>query len=326
MSSSCIIKEFPIPEREYRVSPPGRWDGDVSRRPAPRGRARSRRRQRRSARLAPLFLAGLALFACGFLLGRAAAFPQATDIAKTSAAGGGPSIQPEEPAASAWVPGTGQTPAVRILSSVGSVFLGEQEGSSSRETGTAPVVVDWNLILVNGEHPLSQDFSVPELTQLKNGHAIDSRVYPSLQAMMDAARGAGYEPLICSSFRTWDKQAELFERKVSSCMDQAADREEAEALAAVWVARPGASEHQAGLAVDIVDKGYQLLDQAQEDRPVQQWLMEHCAEYGFILRYPTDKSALTGVGYEPWHYRYVGEEAAKAIMDGGLCLEEYLPR
>ena len=90
------------------------------------------------------------------------------------------------------------------------------------------------------------------------------------------------------------------------------------------MARPGASEHQTGLAVDIVDINYQLLDEGQEDTAVQIWLMAHCAEYGFILRYPTDKSELTGVSYEPWHYRYVGTEAARAIMGGGLCLEEYL--
>ena len=81
-----------------------------------------------------------------------------------------------------------------------------------------------------------------------------------------------------------------------------------------------------GLAVDIVDTGYQLLDQRQETTPVQQWLMDNCAAYGFILRYPTDKSDLTGIGYEPWHYRYVGEEAARTIMEQGLCLEEYLDR
>ena len=76
--------------------------------------------------------------------------------------------------------------------------------------------------------------------------------------------------------------------------------------------------------MDIVDLSYQLLDEGQEDTPVQRWLMAHCVEYGFILRYPTDKGAVTGVGYEPWHYRYVGEAAARAILEGGLCLEEYL--
>ena len=94
----------------------------------------------------------------------------------------------------------------------------------------------------------------------------------------------------------------------------------------MWVARSGTSEHQTGLAVDIVDMSYQILDKKQESTPVQKWLMVHCAEYGFILCYPTDKSALTGINYEPWHYRYVGAEAAKEIMESGLCLEEYLLR
>ena len=107
-------------------------------------------------------------------------------------------------------------------------------------------------------------------------------------------------------------------------LDDGITPEEHQALAARWVSRPGTSEHQAGLAVDIVDKSYQLLDEGQEKTEVQKWLMAHCADYGFILRYPTEKSALTGVGYEPWHYRYVGREAAREITEQGLCLEEYL--
>ena len=182
----------------------------------------------------------------------------------------------------------------------------------------------WNLILVNGDHPLPENFQVPEFTQLVNGHSIDKRAYPDLQRMMDACRADGLQPTICSSYRTREKQEELFERKVQSCLATAASREEAEEQAALWVARPGTSEHQAGLAVDIVDKAYQSLDNGQEETEVQRWLMEHCAEYGFILRYPNDKSEITGIGYEPWHYRFVGEEAAREIMAQGLCLEEYL--
>ena len=189
-----------------------------------------------------------------------------------------------------------------------------------------PVSTDdhWALILVNWEHALPDDFSIPELTQLRNGHAVDSRAYPALQAMMDDARAAGLQPLICSSYRTWDTQERLFEQEVQNWINRGYIREEAMDRAAMWVARPGTSEHQTGLAVDIVDMSYQILDEKQENTPVQQWLMAHCAEYGFILRYPTDKSALTGIGYEPWHYRYVGTEAAKEIMENGLCLEEYL--
>ena len=90
------------------------------------------------------------------------------------------------------------------------------------------------------------------------------------------------------------------------------------------MARPDTREHQAGLAVDIVYQSYQLLDKKREDMPVQQWLMTHCAEYGFILRYPPEKSEVTGIGYEPWHYRYVGLDASGEIAEQSIYLEEYL--
>ena len=189
---------------------------------------------------------------------------------------------------------------------------------------TPPDRSSWNLILVNSDHPLPDGFSVPQLTQLRSNQFVDSRVYPALQQMMDDARAEGLEPLICSSYRDWETQIALYEAEVQDWLGKGYSQEAAEVEAAKWVARPGTSEHQTGLTVDIVDLSYQLLDEAQENTPVQRWLMAHCAESGFILRYPTDKSALTGVGYEPWHYRYVGVEAAREIMENGLCLEEYL--
>lgn len=309
MSSNnrCIVKDFPIPEREYRVAPARCWDAGVNNRTycAPPRRGKRRRRS-----LLPLVLLGLSLFAGGFLLGCSA-------LARESPAQAcGTPVSILDPAES------GRTEGVMPeLSSGGSepdwVALGrEPDPSASPE--------DWNLLLVNWENPLPEDFSIPRLTQLVNGHAIDSRAYPDLQRMMDAARAAGLQPTICSSYRTWDKQEELFENKVQTLLAEGYGRTEAEERAAMWVARPGTSEHQAGLAVDIVDKSYQLLDRGQEETAVQQWLMAHCAQYGYILRYPTDKSALTGVNYEPWHYRYVGTEAAAEIMEQGLCLEEYL--
>ena len=90
------------------------------------------------------------------------------------------------------------------------------------------------------------------------------------------------------------------------------------------MAVPGTSEHQLGLALDIVDVANQVLDERQENTEVQKWLMKNSWKYGFILRYPTDKSDITGISYEPWHYRYVGKEAAKEIYEAGICLEEYL--
>lgn len=182
---------------------------------------------------------------------------------------------------------------------------------------------DSNLKLVNSTHPVPENFSV-ETVPLVNGQAVDSRILKALQSMLDAARADGLSPLICSSYRTDEKQKSLYDAQVKSCLSQGFSREEALKQAAIWVAPPGTSEHQLGLAVDIVSSSYQLLDEAQENTPEQKWLMKHCADYGFILRYPADKSNITGIGYEPWHYRYVGTKAAEYIMEQGICLEEYL--
>ena len=226
-----------------------------------------------------------------------------------------PEERPEEPG--------GRTSLVRTLS-------GNASSSQLRASqGVEPTVPaagaenGWMLTLVNPWNPLPEDFTCTR-TQLANGQSVDERCYPDLQAMMDGCRAAGLSPTICSSYRTQEKQEQLYQNKVDRLAAQGWSLEEAKVEAAKSVAIPGTSEHQLGLAVDIVDLSYQLLDEGQEDTPVQRWLMAHCAEYGFILRYPTDKGAVTGVGYEPWHYRYVGEAAARAMLEGGLCLEEYL--
>ena len=181
----------------------------------------------------------------------------------------------------------------------------------------------WNLLLVNPWNPLPEDYTFT-LKELSNGHAVDERCYPDLQAMMDACRADGLSPLICSSYRSQEKQGSLFQNKVERLISQGMSREDAKVEAGKTVAVPGTSEHQLGLAVDIVDINNQNLDSSQESTAVQQWLIAHSWEYGFILRYPNDKSELTGIIYEPWHYRYVGKDAAKEIHETGVCLEEYL--
>lgn len=163
-----------------------------------------------------------------------------------------------------------------------------------------------------------------ELTELKNHQSVDRRCYPDLQKMMDDCRAAGLEPLICSSYRTWEKQERLYQNKIQRLIDAGMDPAKAPEEAGKVVAVPGTSEHQLGLAVDIVDTNYQILDEAQENTAVQKWLMEHSWEYGFILRYPSDKGHITGIIYEPWHYRYVGREAAREMYEQGLCMEEYV--
>jgi len=202
----------------------------------------------------------------------------------------------------------------------------ETTQAAESSTGTTKPKIDktqWNLILVNKWNPIPEGYEV-KLTQLKSGHAVDERAYPELQQMMDDCRAEGLDPVICSSYRTNEKQTKLFNRKINQYKDMGYSDAEAEKLAGEIVAVPGTSEHQLGLALDIVDESYQTLDEKQEETAVQKWLMANCWKYGFILRYPTDKRDITGITYEPWHYRYVGKEAAADIYKAGICLEEYL--
>ena len=179
------------------------------------------------------------------------------------------------------------------------------------------------LILVNPWHLLPEDYEA-ELENVEYGHRMDECAAEDLREMLADCRAEGHSPLICSSYRERTKQETLFENDVRRFMYRGYSEEEAREEAAKNVAVPGSSEHEAGLAVDIVYLRYQSLDESQENNATQQWLMEHCWEYGFILRYPRDKQDMTGITYEPWHYRYVGYEAAEEIMSRGICLEEYL--
>lgn len=183
----------------------------------------------------------------------------------------------------------------------------------------------WNLILVNQWNKIPENYT-PSVKQLKNGQAIDERAYDDLQNMMDDCRAEGLTPVICSSYRTMEKQQRLYNNKIDEYLAKGYSQEKAEQAAGELVAIPGTSEHQLGLALDIVDISNQSLDESQEDTDVQKWLMKNSWKYGFILRYPTGKSDITGISYEPWHYRYVGKEAAKEIYDAQICLEEYLNR
>ena len=188
-----------------------------------------------------------------------------------------------------------------------------------------PDPADWRLCLVNPWHPLPEGYQ-PQLTQVENGHQVDSRCAADLEAMLADCRAAGHAPLLCSSYRTQEKQTQLYNNLVQKQIARGNSRSEAMAKAAKEVAVPGTSEHQLGLAVDLVDNHNWSLDESQASMPAQQWLIKHSWEYGFILRYPGDKGELTGIIYEPWHYRDVGKEAARVIHQQGLCLEEYLAR
>lgn len=176
---------------------------------------------------------------------------------------------------------------------------------------------EWNLIVVNRWNELPKDFSI-SLTELSNGQRVDSRIYSYLQEMFDAARKDGIYPVVREGYRTEKEQKDILNDKVQAYINKGYSKRKAQQMAKDWVAIPGTSEHQLGIAIDInAHKTYSTNDE------VYSWLAENAYKYGFILRYPQGKEEITGIEYEPWHYRYVGKEEAKEIFNNHLCLEEY---
>ena len=180
------------------------------------------------------------------------------------------------------------------------------------------------LMVVSAASPLPEGY-VPELDTVVGKYELDARCASICWQMMQDCREAGCGlPMICSAYRTPEYQQMLFDDKLYRVlMEETNNYEAALELAAQVVAVPGTSEHQTGLAADIMDEVYPYLNDWQEHTEAQKWLMEHCTEYGFILRYPPGTSEITGIIYEPWHYRYVGEKFAKEITNRGITLEEY---
>ena len=207
------------------------------------------------------------------------------------------------------------------------ITAGSTDPVEETVSGTVATVdinnLPWNLILANFAYPIPNDPDI-DLKSLLNGESVDARIYPSLKGMLDDMSKIGLDPIVCSSFRTWETQEYLYNNRIQEYMADGYSKSDAIVAAGRWVAIPGTSEHQLGLAVDIVDAENQHLDESQMETKVFKWLEEHCHEYGFILRYPPAKSHITGIEYEPWHFRYVGIEAASEIMSRGICLEEYL--
>ena len=189
----------------------------------------------------------------------------------------------------------------------------------------------WNLLLVNDYNPVPENYLSTFTMANYNGASkqCDSRIVEPLRKMLNDgnAANASFKLSAASLYRTEELQAKNYNNKVNYYKGQGYDQQTAESLAATVIKRPGQSEHNTGLAVDLVTVEYrqanQLLNHNFEEDPFFSWLVAHCADYGFILRYPKDKEEITGITYEPWHYRYVGEEAARYIMDNGLCLEEF---
>lgn len=200
----------------------------------------------------------------------------------------------------------------------------QQTDTPEENTQKPPANVDDELLtVVNPWNPLPEDW-VCDLVTLSDGRRVDSRCYEAFEEMMAACRDAGYAPFLCSAYRTQETQQSLYDNKVQRLMNSGMGEEEAKVEAAKAVAIPGTSEHQLGLAVDIVDANMQDLTDEQENTETQKWLMANSWRYGFIHRYPNDKTDITGIIYEPWHYRYVGKAAAQDIFNRDITLEEYV--
>lgn len=204
------------------------------------------------------------------------------------------------------------------------------EPGSETESGDSSVVPtdaipreEWYMVLANRSSVLPADFAVE--TVKVGGVEVDARIAEPLKNMIDAAAAEGVKLQPVIGYRSMKWQTEKWNARVENLMkEKNLSKEEAEKKAIDFTSAPGTSDHNTGLGLDIVSEDHTNRDAAFADSKGAKWLAEHAVQYGFILRYPSDKTAETGMDYEPWHYRYVGPEQALKIKESGLCLEEYL--
>ena len=189
----------------------------------------------------------------------------------------------------------------------------EVSGQQKKEADLPDIdISSWEYVLANAEHSIGE--YTPELGEIE-GQKLDQRILEPMQQFVADARAEGLSVFLSSGYRGFEEQQYLFNRKVEQYGEE---------KAATIVSRPGTSEHQTGIACDITDEYYELKDESLENTALYQWMSKHCQEYGFIVRYPKDKEEITGIIYEPWHFRYVGVEAATYMVEHNLCLEEFV--
>lgn len=183
-----------------------------------------------------------------------------------------------------------------------------------------------NLILVNKFNPISKDYKANDMTipSVAFGNVGNNMVQyqrkevsESLERMFEAAKNEGINLIAISGYRSYKYQETIYSNEINNVGEIEANK---------YVAKPGTSEHQTGLAMDLLSDEYMELDEGFEDTEGFSWLKNNMSKYGFILRYPRGKEIITGYSYEPWHIRYVGTKAATEIMEAGITLEEYLDK
>lgn len=270
-----------------------------------------------------------------------------------SGRGSGGERPPRKPSGS----GTGKAPAKTIFAWCGILLIavlvillfvvfGDKDGSSSSsgsnsvsasipevlpseslpvEPVTTPIPRDeWYMVLANRDSVLAADFAV-EQTETVGEALVDARIAEALRQMVNDAAAAGIRLKPTNGYRTVARQQELWNARVQKLMtENGLSQADAEVQALNYTSRAGTSDHNTGLGLDIVSEDYPGKDEGYANTAAAAWLAEHAVDYGFILRYPSDKTDVTGMDFEPYHYRYVGTEQAQLIKAGGLCLEEYL--
>ena len=182
---------------------------------------------------------------------------------------------------------------------------------------------EWYMVLANRSSVLPGDFTVAETATVGEA-VVDARIAEALRQMVNDAAAAGVKLKPTNGYRSIARQQELWDARVKTLMESGLSQADAETKAIDYTSAPGTSDHNTGLGLDIVSEDHPAKDAGFAETAAAQWLAEHAADYGFILRYPSDKTEATGMDYEPWHYRYVGSEQAHKIKESGLCLEEYL--
>ena len=179
---------------------------------------------------------------------------------------------------------------------------------------------NWQLVVVSGTREFLETYK-PELDEIfDTDKYLDARVAPHYEEMYTAAKQDGIILTPYSAYRSYERQKNNYNHLTETYMaDYHLSREDAAKKAATVILPPGTSEHNLGLCMDICNVYDSFVNQKEYT-----WLTENAYKYGFILRYPKGKEDVTGIVFEPWHWRYVGVEWAKQIRDSGLCLEEFL--
>ena len=180
-------------------------------------------------------------------------------------------------------------------------------------------ITDWRLILVNSKNPLPEDYKI-ELAYIDKTRQIDKRCIGELQEMLKAMKKEGINNIwVQSAYRDVKYQEELYNKSVKEYLYYGLSKEEAQELTNKYINKPRESEHNLGLAVD-----FNNVDNDFKNTKAYNWLKTNAKDYGFIMRYPEEKKEITGIEYEPWHWRYVGKEHSYKMEELNMCLEEYI--